>query len=107
AHVRAVAHIRVQVVEEQDQVAPRAVHRVRETPQDRAVREHLDLQSVRLAERERVDAAPVVECSEGTLHRLASVRPSINLWDRQNANSNTPTTMRVHHELNVPLKMTS
>ncbi len=72
ADISTVPLVVFQPVEEQDEVAAHAAHRKAEPPQDGAIGEHLDLQAVRLAQRDGFDAAAILEQAEGTHHRRPS-----------------------------------
>ena len=48
AHIGAIAHVVLEPVEMQDEIAPHAAHRVGEAAQDGAIGEHFHLQAVRL-----------------------------------------------------------
>src|SRR5689334_13881581 len=109
--VGAIALVVLETIEVEDEVAAHAPHRIGQAPQDGAVGEYFDLQSLLAAERDRLDAATVFEHAERPHHRRASwdflARPSMSRCATQKRNSRIPTTIRVHHELSVPLKITS
>src|SRR5690349_13542733 len=105
AHIRSVREILGEVWKSQGQRNPLALDRQRQRLERAAERQDLGLQAVLAAQRVDVDLAALGKPAESTRgHAALRVRASNSRCKRQKSNSKTPTTILVHHELNVPSK---
>src|SRR6185369_2125930 len=83
---------------------PRALHRQRQAAQRAADRQDFRLQSVIRPQRVGLDVRTVGQAPERTAHAALRERASKSRCNRQKSNSKAPTTILVHHVLNVPSK---